>query len=77
MEAKGLIIRKPNPEDGRGVIIHLTEFGRNMRDFSKEIVLGFDQKVRQAITQEELETFNKVAQTIMDLAQSNQPFINK
>ena len=77
MEAKGLIIRKPNPEDGRGVIIHLTELGRNMRDFSKEIVLGFDQKVRQAITQEELETFNKVAQTIMDLAQSNQPFINK
>ena len=77
MEAKVLIIRKPNPEDGRGVIIHLTEFGRNMRDFSKEIVLGFDQKVRQAITQEELETFNKVAQTIIDLAQSNQPFINK
>ena len=77
MEQQGLIDRRPNPEDGRGVIIHLTEFGRNMRDFSKEIVLGFDQKVRQAITQEELETFNKVAQTIMDLAQSNQPFINK
>lgn len=77
MESKGLIQRKPNPEDGRGVIIHLTEFGRSMRNFSKEIVIGFDQKVRQAITQEELETFNRVAQTIMDLAQSNQPFIKK
>ena len=77
MESKGLIQRKPNPEDGRGVIIHLTEFGRSMRNFSKEIVIGFDQKVRQAITKEELETFNRVAQTIMDLAQSNQPLIKK
>ena len=27
MEEKGLIERRPNPEDGRGVLIHLTDFG--------------------------------------------------
>ena len=32
MEELGLIERKPNPEDGRGVIIHLTEFGRDPSD---------------------------------------------
>src|SRR5690554_5075046 len=45
MEKKELIVRKPNPQDGRGVIIHLTPFGREMREFSKEVVLGFDEAV--------------------------------
>ena len=30
MEDKGLIERKPNPEDGRGVLIHLTPFGKEL-----------------------------------------------
>ena len=28
MEARGLIERRPNPEDGRGVLIFLTDFGK-------------------------------------------------
>ena len=28
MEEKGLILRKKNPEDGRGVLIYLTDFGK-------------------------------------------------
>ena len=35
MEQQGLIDRRPNPEDGRGVLIHLTAFGKEMREFSK------------------------------------------
>ena len=27
LEERNLIKREPNPEDGRGVLIHLTEFG--------------------------------------------------
>ena len=27
MEEQGLIERKPNPDDGRGVLIHLTNYG--------------------------------------------------
>jgi DNA-binding MarR family transcriptional regulator len=34
MEEKGLIIRKKNPDDGRGVL-YLTELGKEKRDLSK------------------------------------------
>ncbi|MDT0691597.1 MarR family transcriptional regulator [Salegentibacter sp. F188] len=67
MEEKGLIIRKKNPDDGRSVLLHLTDFGKEMRDFSKKVVLRFDEAVKENVTQEELATFNKVANTITDL----------
>merc|ERR1712110_367779 len=67
MEDKGLITRQRNPEDGRSVIIQLTEFGREMRAFSKEVVLTFDEAVNKVIPQEDLKTFNRVANTIMEL----------
>jgi len=67
MEEKGLIERKPNPLDGRGVLIHLTEFGKEMRDFSKNVVLRFDEAVKEHISEEELKTFKNVANTILEL----------
>lgn len=70
MEKKELIVRKPNPQDGRGVIIHLTPFGREMREFSKEVVLGFDEAVKEAVPQEDLQTFRRVAETISELINS-------
>ena len=36
MEEKGLIVRKSNPLDGRGVLIYLTPFGNEMREFFKK-----------------------------------------
>ena len=74
MEARGLISRKPNPEDGRSVLICLTDFGQQMREYSKEIVLGFDQVVRQKINETELKTFSKVAETITELSQNSSAF---
>lgn len=71
MEARELISRKPHPEDGRSVLICLTDFGQQMREYSKEIVLGFDQIVRQKINETELKTFLKVAETIMELSQNS------
>jgi DNA-binding MarR family transcriptional regulator len=67
MQDKGLIERRPNPLDGRGVIIHLTPFGKEMRDFSKLVVLGFDEAVKKSISEEDLLIFKKVANTIMEL----------
>lgn len=70
METKGLIERKPNPDDGRGVLIHLTDFGKEMREFSKGVVLGFDDAVQQSVSAEEMQTFRKVANTINELINS-------
>jgi DNA-binding MarR family transcriptional regulator len=67
MEDKGLIVREKNPEDGRSVLIQLTDFGKEMRTFSKQVVLKFDEAVHREINQEDLDTFSRVAQTIMDL----------
>ena len=77
MEAKGLIERKPNPEDGRGVLIHLTPFGKEMREFSKNVVLRFDEAVKENISEEELQTFKKVANTILELINSKKIYTEK
>ncbi|GGE35434.1 MarR family winged helix-turn-helix transcriptional regulator [Psychroflexus planctonicus] len=67
MENKGLISRERNPEDGRSVLIKLTEFGVEMRNYSKQVVLKFDEKVQEKIPSEDLQTFKEVANTISDL----------
>ena len=67
MQEKGLIERKKNPEDGRSVLITLTEYGREMRAFSKEVVLQFDDAVKDAVPEKDIKTFIEVANTIMEL----------
>ncbi|WP_417886818.1 MarR family winged helix-turn-helix transcriptional regulator [Zunongwangia sp.] len=67
METKGLIIRKRNPKDGRSVLVHLTKFGLEMRKFSKDVVLRFDEAVKDNVSEEDLATFIEVANTIMEL----------
>jgi DNA-binding MarR family transcriptional regulator len=67
METKGLIERKPNPDDGRGVIICLTEFGRENRNNSKEKVLKFNEAIRDNISEEKLSHFYEVAEVINDM----------
>jgi DNA-binding MarR family transcriptional regulator len=64
MEENGLIERKPNPEDGRGVLIHLTDFGREKRAYSRDRVLTFDTAIRNNVTNEDLEGFYKVTEVI-------------
>ena len=77
MEDKGLIVRRPNPADGRGVLIHLTPFGKEMRDFSKSVVLQFDEAVRNNISEEDLQTFKRVAHSILELINSKQIYTKK
>jgi len=67
MEDKGAICREKNPNDGRSVIIKLTDYGKEMREVSKGHVYQFNDKVRNYITEEELETFFKVTKTINKL----------
>lgn len=67
MEDKGLIIRKKNPVDGRGVIIHLTKLGKEKRELSKATVLKFNDVVRQHLSEEKLNHFIEVSETINEL----------
>src|SRR6218665_683318 len=67
MEEKGLIIRKKNPEDGRGVLIYLTDFGKEKRDLSKNTVLKFNESVRKHVSEEKLNHFIEVSEIINEL----------
>ena len=68
MEEKGLIERKPNPKDGRGVLIHLTEFGLENRERSKVRVLSFNESVKQQLSEQDLNAFFKAMETIHEIA---------
>lgn len=74
LEEKGLIIRKKNPEDGRGVLIFLTELGKEKRELSKSTVLKFNEVVRQNISNEKLQNFIEVADVITELINEKKIF---
>lgn len=76
METKGLITRERNPNDGRSVLIHLTEFGVEMRGFSKYVVLSFNEAIKDNISEEDLNTFIKVTDKINELISEKMIFIN-
>lgn len=67
MEEKGLIVRKKNPVDGRGVLIHLTKLGKEKRELSRDRVLKFNDVIRQHVSQEKLDNFMEVAEIINEL----------
>ena len=71
MEEKGLIERKPNPADGRSVLVFLTPFGIEKRRDAKAAVIGFNQQVFDRFNPSELETFFKVITGIETMLQEN------
>ena len=76
MEDKGLIIRKKNPDDGRGVLIYLTDFGREKRELSRNTVLKFNDTVKKHISEEKLKHFTEVTDIINDLILEKKIFSN-
>jgi DNA-binding MarR family transcriptional regulator len=74
MEEKGLIIRQKNPDDGRGVLIYLTEFGKEKRELSKNTVLKFNEAVKQNVSAEKLQHFMEVSETINELISEKKIF---
>jgi len=77
MEEKNLVHREPNPEDGRSVLIKLTDYGCEMRDKSKESVLRFNEVLQQHISKDDLMTFKKVTNKILELINEKQVYNHK
>jgi DNA-binding MarR family transcriptional regulator len=74
LEDKGLVIRKKNPTDGRGVLIYLTALGREKRDLSKQTVLKFNEIIKTTISDEKMKHFIEVADTINELISEKKIF---
>jgi len=77
MEERGLIVRKPNPEDGRGVLIYLTDFGKEKREYSKDRVLKFNEAIHNHVSEEKLKNFFEVMETINELITNKKIYINE
>jgi len=77
MEERGLIERKPNPDDGRGVLIHLTDFGREKREYSRERVLTFNNAIRDNISEEKLKHFYEVTEVINEMISNKKIYNHK
>ena len=72
MEERELISRKPNPEDGRGVLIFLTKNGKQKRDLSKKIVLEFNNGLEKKIDKRKIENFFEVIAAIKNQVEEEQ-----
>ena len=67
MEDNGAICREKNPDDGRSIIIKLTDYGKEMRKISKGHVIQFNDTVRKHVSEKDIEGFFKVTSTINKL----------
>jgi len=67
MKEQGTIYREKNPEDGRSVLIKLTDFGKEKREISRQTVIAFNEKVRKHLSDEKLNHFFEVIEKINQL----------
>ena len=68
MEEKKLIYREQDKIDKRSVRIFLTELGKRKKEISRETVLLFNNRVREAVSENKLKVFFEVMNEINQLA---------
>jgi MarR family transcriptional regulator, organic hydroperoxide resistance regulator len=69
LEEEKMITRVGSKMDKRHVIIKLTKKGLKMRDISKANVLGFQNKVKEILSDKELKSLIKSLEKIQNLTQ--------
>ncbi len=77
MEDKGAIYREPNPNDGRSVIIKLTDLGKEERAFARRVVIRFNEVVKENTSPEQMKNFFEVINTINKLIKENAFFFEE
>ena len=74
LEDLSLIERLPNPNDGRGVLIHLTESGLKNREEVKQNVLKFNSVIKTEVSEEKLNNFFEVSDCILNMISNKKIF---
>ncbi|MGB8717646.1 MAG: MarR family transcriptional regulator [Rhodanobacteraceae bacterium] len=77
MEDKGLIYRSQHENDGRSVLIQLTDEGKKYRETAREVVIRLNEFLRKNINPQKLKTFLEVAQEMNSLLDSDLIFTEK
>lgn len=79
MEEKGLVYKKPDPQDRRSVRIFLTEEGKEKKEISVRTIKEFNEQIREVIDESDLKNFFDVfekVQMVIDQfsgAEANKP----
>ncbi|WP_242929453.1 MarR family winged helix-turn-helix transcriptional regulator [Pontibacter vulgaris] len=74
MEEKELIYKVSDPRDKRLVRIFLTEKGLQKKEVSRLTVKHFNNKMREVIPEQELESFFKVTSRIISMIENKEIF---
>ena len=74
MENKNLIIRRPNPDDGRGILIFLTKIGLRKREIVIQKIRQFKNLLRTRIDQSDLEAFHRVSLQVNEIIEQGDIF---
>ena len=64
LEGAGVIVRKPDPDDKRKSLIHLTPLGMDWREVAKGVVVDFNKKIQSHFKKEEMKTFFEILKKI-------------
>lgn len=74
MEENGLIIRQPDPVDRRMARVFLTDEGQRMREVSKNVVIKFNERVQEVVSESELKSMFSTLQKINQIIELNNIF---
>ena len=74
MENKNLITRRPNPNDGRGIIISLTKLGLKKRKIVIEKIRHFKNQLKSRIDPTDLEAFHRVNSQVNEIIEEGNVF---
>jgi len=64
LEDSGVIERRPDPNDKRKAVIHLTPLGMDWREVAKGVVIEFNETIQSHFKQEEMDTFFAILKKI-------------
>ena len=76
MENKHLINRRPNPNDGRSIIISLTKLGHKKREIVLQKIRQFKNLLRSRIDPSDIETFLRVSTQVNEIIEEGGYFQN-
>ena len=74
MENKHLINRRPNPNDGRSIIISLTKLGHKKREIVIQKIRQFKNLLRSRIDPFDLEAFHRVSSQVNEIIEEGDVF---
>src|SRR3989442_2894709 len=67
LEARRLIVRRPDPDDGRAARVYLTPRARRFQATAEHVLATLDRRVEQRLSRDRLDALREAVKTLMTL----------